>query len=63
MAFGTAKTLDNALRIANTNLAEWLQTEYDLSLRALTAIIGSALIIEMCGVPSRRSLHEFHGRC
>ena len=47
MALGTAHTLDDALKAANTN---WLQRDYDLSLRALTAVLGAALSIDVANV-------------
>lgn len=50
MALGTAGTLDEALRVANTNLASWLQRDYDLSLAALTAVLGSSLVLDIANV-------------
>lgn len=50
MAFGTAGDLTSATRAANTNLAEWLQRDYQLAPHMLAAVLGTAMELDIANV-------------
>lgn len=43
MAFGIAKKLDDALKIATTDLLQWLQHEYNLTLQEATQVMSTTI--------------------
>jgi acetamidase/formamidase len=50
MAFGTSADLSEALRLANTNLAEWLERDFAVRQQELAMILGSALELDIANV-------------
>jgi amidase len=43
MAIGLDKKLDGALKIATSNLLDWLQTDYHLSLQEATQVVSTSI--------------------
>jgi acetamidase/formamidase len=55
MAFGISADLSQALRAANTNLAEWLAKDFRLNQQELAFLLGSAAEIDIANVWGRES--------
>ena len=50
MAFGVSADLAQALRLANTNLAEWLAADFRLNQQELAMLLGSAVELDIANV-------------
>ncbi len=50
MAFGMSADLSQALRLANTNLAEWLAKDFRLTQQDLAFLLGSSLELDIANV-------------